>query len=111
MRGTKKGKAMKTIELTTEQRKTLVERLADVYGAFDIDIDIDDNLTINAVGNIETDGYYEDDYYNGTGAWVETYRSAWVELAATVYSEDDSETCNVDEVTAQATEKFLNGTR
>lgn len=86
---------MKKIELTGEQRAQVMNALAEIHdedGRFDIDIELD-SLTINAQGTIEIDGYVEDDYHcgymNGTGAWVETYRAASVELTA--YDEDGNE--------------------
>lgn len=75
---------MRTIELSKEQREKVINALAAVHdenGRFDIDIELDDALTLNAKGWLELDGYKEDDYF-GTGAWVETYRSASVELTA-----------------------------
>lgn len=101
---------MKKIELTTEQRKKLIDALVDVHdenGAFDIDVEFDD-IIVNATGHIELDGYCEDDYYDGTGAWIETYRSAWVELKAIVYTDDDETTCGVDASTEREVEDYLN---
>lgn len=87
---------MKTIELTKEQFDKVIEALDDVQdGSFDLEIEIDETLTVLATGWLDTDGYVEDDfhcgYMNGTGAYVETYRSASVELSATLYDEDGNE--------------------
>lgn len=41
----------------------------------------------------EVEGYVEDDYYNGTGAWVVTYQSLCVESVES-YNEDGDETKN-----------------
>lgn len=87
---------MKTIELTKEQYDKVIESLDEVQdGSFDLEIEIDETLTVFATGWLETDGYVEDDYHcgymNGTGAYVETYRSASVELSATLYDEDGNE--------------------
>lgn len=87
---------MKTIELTKEQFDKVIEALDDVQdGSFDLEIEIDETLTVFATGWLDTDGYVEDDfhcgYMNGTGAYVETYRSASVELSATLYDEDGNE--------------------
>ena len=82
---------MKKIELTGEQRAMIMAALAEVHdedGRFDIDIELD-TITINAQGCIEIDGYTEDDYMNGTGAWIETYRAASVDLTA--YDDDGNE--------------------
>ena len=66
----------------------MLSQLAGVHdedSSFNIDIELD-GITINVKGSIELDGYIEDDYHcgymNGTGAWVETYRSASVEVKA-----------------------------
>ena len=90
---------MKTIELTQEQRSKVLSALDGIEdGSFDIDIELDETITINAKGWLETDGYIEDDYHcgymNGTGAYVETYRNASIELTAQVYDED---TDNIEE--------------
>lgn len=86
---------MRTIELTREQRDRVLVALADIRdegGGFDIDIAIDERLTVNARGWLELDGYVEDDYrcgyMNGTGAYVETLREASVGLTARIYDED-----------------------
>ena len=87
---------MKTITLTDAQMQKVYDALDSVEdGSFDLEIEIDETLTVFATGWLETDGYVEDDfhrgYMNGTGAYVETYRSASVELSATLYDEDGNE--------------------
>lgn len=87
---------MRTITLTDEQMQEVYKALDDVEdGLFDLEIEIDETLTVFATGWLETDGYVEDDnhcgYMNGTGAYVETYRRASVELSATLYDEDGNE--------------------
>ena len=83
---------MKTIRLTEEQMQAVLNALDRVdNGSFDIEIEIGDSLTVYASGWLETEGHVEDDFYcgygNGTGAYVETHRSASVGLSATVYDE------------------------
>lgn len=95
---------MKTIELTKEQREQLVDALADVrqqYGDFEKEVLIGEDLLIVAKGSMDVDCYQEDE----TGAWVETRRSAWVELAA--YDENGEE-CYVDALTEQEADEYLN---
>lgn len=73
---------MKRIELNEEQREAIKSKLRDVHdesGDFDVDVIFDD-YNVNVSGWVELDGYTEDDYFNGTGAWVETYREASVEI-------------------------------
>lgn len=91
---------MRTITLTDEQMQEVYNALDDVEdGNFETEVEIelenDVMLIITATGWLETDGYVEDDYHcgymNGTGAYVETYRSASVELSATLYDEDGNE--------------------
>lgn len=75
---------MKPVTLTREQRAALLERLEGVRledGVFDITVDLED-VTLTATGEVELEGYREDDYYSGTGAWMETGRRADVEVLA-----------------------------
>lgn len=102
---------MKKIELTGEQRAQVMNALAEIHGEdgrFDLDIELD-GLTINAQGWVEIEGYTEDDsvcgYMNGTGAWVETNRTASVELTA--YDEDGNE-YEIDNESNTIIEKYLN---
>lgn len=102
---------MRTIELSKEQREKVINALAAVHdenGRFDIDIELD-TITINAQGCIEIDGYIEDDYHcgymNGTGAWIETYRAASVDLTA--YDEDGNE-YEIDKESNNIIDKYLN---
>jgi hypothetical protein len=83
---------MRTIELTQAQVDAICNKLAEVHDtsdSFNIDIDIDE-LSVTAEGNVEIDGYIEDDahcgYMKGTGAYVETYRNASVTLTGWVYN-------------------------
>ena len=98
---------MKKIELTGEQRAMIMGALAEVHdedGRFDIDIELD-TITINAQGCIEIDGYAEDDYMNGTGAWIETNRAASVEMTA---YDDDGNEYMIDNESNTIIEKYLN---
>ena len=108
---------MKTLTLNHKQRSILIDALQtyhDEEGNFSADIEIDDSITVNATGSVETEGYIEDDYHcgymNGTGAWIETYRHAWVELTAEVYNEetDTYETMILDAETIAEAENSLN---
>lgn len=99
---------MKTIELTEEQRDELLYQLSGLHnecGKFSIDIDVSDDMMIEAEGYIEIEACQDGD----TGVWMETYRQAWVELKAFVYNEDGcTEECYVDAATEQAAEDCLN---
>ena len=99
---------MRTIELSKEQREKVINALAAVHdenGRFDIDIELDDALTLNAKGWLELDGYLEDDYYNGTGAYIATHRSASVTLTA--YNEE-GEQIGLDSESYNIIHKYLN---
>lgn len=50
---------------------------------------------------LESDGYVEDDYYNGTGAYVETYRALYVESVESYDEDGEPTTNNFDEATLQ----------
>ena len=52
-----------------------------------------ENEVISIEYTFEEEGYVEDDYYNGTGAWVCTYRSLVVDSYQS-YNEDGDETDN-----------------
>lgn len=99
---------MRTIELSKEQREKVINALAAVHdenGRFDIDIELDDALTLNAKGWLELDGYLEDDYYNGTGAYIETHRSASVTLTA---YDEEGEQIGLDSESYNIIHKYLN---
>ena len=102
---------MDTTVLTTEQRKRLMNALAEVKhqdGDFAIEVEVGGDISIEAKGSVMIEGYQEDGYHNGTGAWIETYRSASVELKATVYSEDWPEETAVDDITEHEAYIYLN---
>ena len=80
---------MKTIELTQEQKNEILNHLIDVNGEFDIDVFVSDDIRINLTGYVYTDGYYEDDYFSGTGAYVETSRTADVVVNAYVGEDEE----------------------
>lgn len=112
---------MRTIILTDEQMQEVYNALDDVEdGNFETEVEIelenDVMLIITATGWLETDGYVEDDYYcgymNGTGAYVETYRNATVELTATIYDEDGDEIeCVLDSQHEHDADRYLNTSR
>lgn len=71
---------MRRIELTDEQRDEIKSALQEVHdnsGNFCIEVDIGDYIATIS-GWVELGGYTDDDYFNGTGAWIETYRDASV---------------------------------
>lgn len=48
------------------------------------------NIYISCHFSIQSEGYYEDDYFNGTGAFVETYYYFCID-DITAYDENDNE--------------------
>ena len=79
---------MTQITLSNEQLATIKDKLAQAHNendAFSVEIDLGDGLSIVADGWVEIDGYTEDDYHRGTGAFVETFRSASVQLTGWAY--------------------------
>ena len=74
----------------------ILDAATESEGYFDIDIE-DGEDTINVRGCYEIDGYREDDYFNGTGAWVTTYCNVSI-IEVTAYNEDGDEiTYNINE--------------
>lgn len=56
-------------------------------GSFSLEVEIDGNTVVEVSGRYEIDGYREDDYLNGTGAWVTTYVAVSIDRAE-AYDED-----------------------
>lgn len=84
---------MRTIELTQAQKNIVLKKLNDVQGCFDEYIDVGEDVTVHAWGILDIVGYRENDYLNGTGAFIEKYRTADVTLEALVG--EDEELCEV----------------
>ena len=62
---------MQTINKTIAN--AIVEEIDGASGRFSVEVEIDENTVAEVSGWYEIDGYCEDDYFNGTGAWVTTY--------------------------------------
>lgn len=98
---------MRRIELSEEQREAIKSALQDVRdesGNFDIDVDLEEYVA-TVSGWVELDGYTEDDYFNGTGAWIETYREASVTIKMT---DEDGNEYGVDSDTENEIYNYLN---
>lgn len=68
-------------------------------GTFSVEVEVNNTLVI-VDGSFEIDGYCEDDYFNGTGAWVTTYVSVCID-SVEAYDEDGNEVeviCNLTEI-------------
>ena len=73
---------------------TIAEAILDdcCDGTFDIEVELGNNVFAYVCGNIKTDSYQENDYYNGTGAWVTTYASVVIsDLELHAYNDDGDE--------------------
>lgn len=85
----------------------IVESIESNGGSFALEVEIDGNTVVEVSGRYELDGYREDDYFNGTGAWVTTYVSVVVEdCTVHTYDEDGEETVNDIEPDITAIERY-----
>lgn len=67
----------------------IVESMDGTSGRFSVEVEIDENTTVEASGWYEVDGYREDDYFNGTGAWVTTCVRVSVEACDVFTCDED----------------------
>lgn len=77
----------------------IVESIEGANGTFSVEVEVNNTLVI-VDGSFEIDGYSEDDYFNGTGAWVTTYVSVYID-SVEAYDEDGNEVeviCNLTEI-------------
>lgn len=68
-------------------------------GTFSVEVEVNNTLVV-VDGSFEIDGYCEDDYFNGTGAWVTTYVSVYID-GIEAYDEDGNEVdvdCDLTEI-------------
>lgn len=70
--------------LTEKDYENIAAKISEGSNSIDYDKG-DETLHIDCV--FETEGSWEDDFYNGTGAYIELYRRFFVEKAR-VYAED-----------------------
>ncbi len=98
---------MDRLTLTPEERKAVMDRLEGLRyerGRFEVMVELA-KVTVEAVGVMELEGYREDDYYTGTGGWVETGRCGSVELTAWT---EDGKAHGVDRETEDRAWALLN---
>lgn len=77
----------------------IVENIEGANGTFSVEIEANNTLVV-VDGSFEIDGYPEDDYFNGTGAWMTTYVSVCID-SVEAYDEDGNEVeviCNLTEI-------------
>ncbi|MCM1079579.1 MAG: hypothetical protein NC431_08910 [Firmicutes bacterium] len=89
--------------MNLHQIDTIVEHLDAQEGNFNIEIELSDTLMMQAKGHLSTKGYVEDDYLNGTGAYIETDRVARVRLTPLQADKDgELQECELDTDTERA---------
>lgn len=76
------------MELTSTDYRTISEQIENGKNYIEFE---KGNEVLTFECTLERDGYFEDDYYNGTGAFIETSRDFWIENLA-CYDEDGKET-------------------
>lgn len=77
-------------------------------GTFSVEVEVNNTLVV-VDGSFEIDGYCEDDYLNGTGAWVTTYISVCIN-SVEAYDEDGNEvevTCDLTEIERYAENELV----
>jgi len=77
----------------------IVENIEGNECTFSVEVEVNNTLVVVG-GSFEIDGYPEDDYFNGTGAWVTTYVSVCIDCVE-AYDEDGNEVeviCNLTEI-------------
>ncbi len=77
----------------------IVENIEGNNGAFSVEVEVNNALVV-VDGSFEIDGYCEDDYFNGTGAWVTTYVSVYID-SIEAYDEDGNDMdvdCDLTEI-------------
>ena len=77
----------------------IVENIEGNNGTFSVEVGVNDTLVVFD-GSFEIDGYSEDDYFNGTGAWVTTYVAVRIGNVE-AYDEEGNEvevTCDLTEI-------------
>ena len=85
----------------------IVESIEGNSGTFSVEVEVN-NMLVVVDGSFEIDGYCEDDYFNGTGAWVTTYVAVSIDNVE-AYDEDDNEvevTCDLTEIERYAENEF-----
>ena len=83
---------MNRLAISQKQVFEILGALTDVRdqeGCFNVDIELDDCLTVNARGQMNISVSKDDDYFTGTGA-IYCDRDASVTLTASYYDEDSN---------------------
>lgn len=88
--------------------EAIAENIDGSEGRFDLDVELDENTFVTVSGWYEFDGYREDDYFNGTGAWVTTYARVSVDACEVcAYDENGDEVPTTIEIDTAEIERFV----
>lgn len=81
--------------------------ITDNEGRFAVEVEIDANTVVEVSGWYEMAGYCEDEYFNGTGAWVTTYVCVSVEdCTVNTYDDEGEEVPNGITPDIEAIERY-----
>lgn len=86
----------------------IIENIEGGNGTFSVEVEVKNTLIV-VDGCFEIDSYCEDDYLNGTGAWVTTYISVCIN-SVEAYDEDGNEvevTCDLTEIERYAENELV----
>lgn len=78
------------MELTSKDYESIAKKISDGHNNVEY---AKGNETICIECELKTEGYVEDDYYNGTGAFVETSKNLYIENVES-WNADGDETDN-----------------
>ena len=85
----------------------IVDAMTGSEGKFSVEVEIDANTVVEVSGWYEVDGYCENDYFNGTGAWVTTYVRVCVEACEVcTFNEDGEQVANTIEPNIAEIERY-----
>lgn len=88
--------------------EAIAESIDGCEGRFDLDVELDVNTLVTVSGWYEFNGYCEDDYFNGTGAWVTTYARVSVDACEVcAYDENGDEVPATIEIDTAEIERFV----
>lgn len=86
---------MNTTAINEAIEDAILKSIDGYEGNFSLDIEIDANTFVEVSGCYGIHGYCEDDYFNGTGAWVTTYADVAIDSCDVfTYDEDGNEVDN-----------------
>lgn len=82
---------MNTTAINKTIADTIIGSINGLDGKFSLAVEIDANTLAEVHGHYEIQGYCEDDYFNGTGAWITTYANVILENCDVFTYDEDGE--------------------